>query len=74
MIGLFLEQRFVGIYQTAWQISSAVLMVGKSVTSVSFPHLSGWASENKWYKIKENIKKSYLIYYWFLFLHLLEAF
>jgi O-antigen/teichoic acid export membrane protein len=52
MIGFFLNEHFVGIYQIAWQISSTLLIVSKAVITVNFPHISKWASQNHYEKIE----------------------
>ncbi|WP_130860458.1 polysaccharide biosynthesis C-terminal domain-containing protein [Gracilibacillus phocaeensis] len=53
MINYFLGDYFVGLYQLAWQISTALLMIGKSIINVLFPYFSKWASIKDFNKIEK---------------------
>lgn len=40
VIGLFMSQFYVGVYQVAWQVSSVVALASSSIGKVIFPHIS----------------------------------
>jgi len=62
VIGLFLSKDYVGIYQVAWQISSSVLIVSKTLTTAYFPYFSEWAANHRIDKLKDYIYRRTIPY------------
>lgn len=57
MIGYFLNENAVGIYQVAWQISTSILIFGKAFITYNFPFISKLFAQNKISEIQEAYNK-----------------
>ncbi|WP_167467380.1 oligosaccharide flippase family protein [Haloarcula quadrata] len=56
IIGLFLSNSMVSVYEIAWRVSSVFLLVNTSIVKVSFPKMSSWSASNAYGKIENLIK------------------
>lgn len=55
VIGFFLSQSHVGIYEVAWKVSSVSILVSSSISQVIFPNFSKLFSNGKLEEIEQNI-------------------
>jgi len=58
MIGFFLSQRDVGLYEYAWRVTVPMLIVGDTITTMLFPVISQWSAEEQTKEIEEAISGS----------------
>jgi len=58
MIGFFLSQRDVGLYEYAWRVTVPMLIIGNTITTMLFPVISQWSTEGKTSEIEEAISTS----------------
>lgn len=47
MIGFFLNQSLVGIYEVSWTLTSVIALAGQSISQVAFPNFSNLISNGK---------------------------
>jgi O-antigen/teichoic acid export membrane protein len=58
MIGFFLSQTEVGLYEYAWRATVPILIIGNAITTTLFPVISNWNSRGKSKAIEETISTS----------------
>jgi O-antigen/teichoic acid export membrane protein len=46
IIGLFLTQSDVGVYEIAWRVTTVVMLFSSSIATTIFPQVSQWDAEN----------------------------
>ncbi|WP_435196322.1 flippase [Natronomonas sp. EA1] len=46
VIGWFLTQYFVGVYEVAWRVSGVVMLFSSAIATSIFPEVSKWSAEN----------------------------
>jgi len=58
IIGLFLSQAQVGVYETAWRVAQAVLMVSSAISIAILPQISKWSAKAEWERIENLISNA----------------
>ena len=58
IIGVVSTTTDVGIFSSALQLSSAVVMVSTAICSVIYPKISSWHSKGEWQKIENSLCQS----------------
>lgn len=57
IIGLFLTQQYVSVYEVSWQVTLLVLLVSKSIGWSIFPQVSQWDADGNRNKIEWVVSK-----------------
>lgn len=55
IIGLFLSQSHVAVYEIAWRVASIFKLLPRSIAVTLFPHVSEWSDQQAWSRIEEVI-------------------
>jgi O-antigen/teichoic acid export membrane protein len=58
VLGLFVSQADIGIYEYAWQVTLPLVFVSRALGSAIFPQLSRWQSERATARIETVVSKS----------------
>ncbi|ELZ31372.1 membrane protein involved in the export of O-antigen and teichoic acid [Halogeometricum pallidum JCM 14848] len=58
IIGLFLSQAHVGAYETAWRVTTIVVLLSDSIASALFPQVSRWNANNAKSRIESTIQET----------------
>lgn len=58
VIGLFLANSFVGIYEIAWQVTLLVLVASYAIATTIFPQISQWNAEAATDRIESIVSRS----------------
>lgn len=58
VIGLFLSQAHVGIYEIAWRVSLIPLMLSRAISTTIFPQVSNWEAEGSLTNVGDLLSKS----------------
>lgn len=58
IIGFFLTQAEVGVYEIAWRISAVTILFSSSIATVIFPQVSQWSAEDATERIEEILPKA----------------
>jgi len=58
IIGLFLGQAQVGVYEIVWRVAQAVLMVSSAISIAILPQVSKWDHEGKWKQIEKLVSNT----------------
>lgn len=55
ILGLFVSQAEIGVYETAWRVSMVPLIVGRSIATTVFPQISQWHAKDAQERIEHLI-------------------
>lgn len=58
VIGYFLSQDLVGVYEIAWKVSGLTLLFAQAIRTTIFPSMSSWANEEYHSRIKRFTTKA----------------
>jgi O-antigen/teichoic acid export membrane protein len=58
VIGLLLDQSFVGYYEIAWRVSLVVMMLGNALSTTIFPQISKWDAADEIDRIESLIQRA----------------
>lgn len=58
MIGLFLSQSDVGVYEVSWRITAVVMLLSQAVATTIFPQVSRWDAEGARDRIEQIIPQA----------------
>jgi len=58
VIGFFLTQSHVGVYEVAWRVTAVVMLLSKSIAGTIFPQVSQWNAEEASGRIEELLPKA----------------
>ncbi|QUO46916.1 polysaccharide biosynthesis C-terminal domain-containing protein [Halorubrum ruber] len=53
VLGLFVSDQLVGVYQASWTLSSFLAIVGGSIATTLFPEISALDSENQYDRVRD---------------------
>lgn len=57
LIGFFLTQSHVAAYEVAWRVTTAIILLSRSIATTIFPQISEWDSDDARSNIEELIPK-----------------
>jgi O-antigen/teichoic acid export membrane protein len=58
IIGFFLTQSHVGVYEVAWRITTIVMLLSRAIAGTIFPQVSQWHAEDATKRIEELLPKA----------------
>lgn len=58
VIGYFMSQEFVGVYEVSWRLTSVVLLLSRSIAISIFPQISEWSATDATAKVERLITNS----------------